>query len=116
VQRAVAGLYDRDPPSFMARVPHGYFDEDTIRTDLKRGGFEREASVEPIALPTTARSPRDPAVAICQGTPLRHEIEARESGDLIRATEAATAAVAARFGSGVVVADSRALLVSVISR
>jgi SAM-dependent methyltransferase len=113
VQSAVASLYDRDPPSFMARVPHGYFAEDTIQADLKRGGFEREASIEPVALPTTAPSARDPAVAICQGTPLRHEIEARERGDVIRATEAAAVAVAARFGTSDVVADSRAFVVAV---
>jgi SAM-dependent methyltransferase len=112
VQGAVTSLYDRDPPGFMARVPHGYFDEALIRLDLRRGGFEREPTIEPVALPTTARSPRDPAVAICQGTPLRHEIEAREGGDVIRATEAATAAVAARFGTSDVVAESRAFFVA----
>lgn len=114
VQRAVASLYERDPPSFMARVPHGYFDEDVIRADLRRGGFEREAGIETVALPTTASSPDIPAVAICQGTPLRHEIEARGgAAEVLRATEAASAAVATRFGAGEVVADSRALVVTV---
>ena len=115
VQRAVAALYEREPPSFMARVPHGYFDENMIRADLRSGGFVGVASIEPLELPTTAPSPRDPAVAICQGTPLRHEIEARSAGgiSLERATCAATAAVAARYGEGEVAAGSRALLVGV---
>jgi SAM-dependent methyltransferase len=117
VQRAVAALYDEDPPSFMARVPHGYFDEDAIRADLQRGGFAGVASIEPLGLPTTAPSPRDAAVAICQGSPLRNEIEARsESGGAVsleRATDGATAAVAARYGAGEVVAPSRAYLVMV---
>jgi ubiquinone/menaquinone biosynthesis C-methylase UbiE len=114
VQRTVASMYQRDPPRFMARVPHGYYDEDAIRDDLRRGGFEREASIEAVALPTTASSPSIPAVAICQGTPLRHEIEAHGgAAEVLRATDAATAAVAARFGPGEVVAESRALVVAV---
>jgi SAM-dependent methyltransferase len=116
VQGAVASLYEQDPPSFMARVPHGYFDEDVIRADLHRGGFERVASIEPVTLSTEAASPRVPAVAICQGTPMRHEIEARDPAGVLPATEAATAAVAARFGSGAVVADARAFTVSVETR
>lgn len=39
-----------------------------------------------------------PALAYCQGTPLRSEIEAR--GDLQAATQACAAAIAQRFGSG----------------
>jgi SAM-dependent methyltransferase len=114
VQRAVASLYEHEPPSFMARVPHGYFDEAAIRADLRRGGFEREAAIDAVALPTTAPSPGIPAVAICQGTPLRHEVEAHGgAAEVLRATETATAAVAARFGAGEVVAESRALVVTV---
>jgi hypothetical protein len=60
--------------------------------------------VEIATLPQRSRapSPRHPAVAFCQGTPLRNEIEARRSGGMDEATEVATAAVAARFGSGAV--------------
>jgi SAM-dependent methyltransferase len=113
VQGAVAALYDRDPPRFMARVPHGYFDEDGIRDDLRRGGFERETSIQPVALPTSASSPNIPAVAICQGTPLRHEIEARGGGgEVLRATEAAATEVRARFGERDLIAESRAYVVA----
>ena len=35
-----------------------------------------------------AASPRDPAIAYCQGTPLRNEIEARDPSGLEAATEA----------------------------
>ena len=115
VQRAVASLFERDPPSFMARVPHGYFDPELIRADLRQGGFEHPPVLETVDLPTTAASPRIPAVAICQGTPMRHEIEARDPAGVLRATDTATAAVAARFGAGEVTAVSRALVVSVVS-
>ena len=115
VQRAVASLFEPDPPSFMARVPHGYFDSELIRADLRQGGFERPAVLETVDLPTTAASPRIPAVAICQGTPLRHEIEARDPAGVLRATDTATASVAARYGDGEVTAASQAIVVSVVS-
>jgi hypothetical protein len=37
---------------------------------------------------------------MCEGTPLRSEIEARDATRLAEATDAATAALAARFGPG----------------
>jgi len=49
-----------------------------------------------------SRSPSAESVAIglCQGTPLRGEIEARDPGRLAEATAAATEALASRFGRG----------------
>ena len=44
--------------------------------------------------------PNDPATAFCQGTPMRGEIEARDKARLGEATDAAEAALAARFGKG----------------
>jgi hypothetical protein len=43
-----------------------------------------------------------PAVAYCQGTPLRNEIEARDASRLAEATDVAAAALARRFGTGAV--------------
>ena len=40
-----------------------------------------------------------PAIAFCQGTPLRAEIEARGAARLDEATDAAAAAVARKFGT-----------------
>ncbi len=71
VQAAVGSLFPNQPLTFMSRVPHGYFDPDAIRRDLQSGGFEGPASIEFVSLPTTAESPRVPAVALCQGTPRR---------------------------------------------
>ena len=47
-----------------------------------------------------AANPRLAAVAYCQGTPLRNEIEARERGGLERATAVATEALRDRYGDG----------------
>lgn len=55
-----------------------------------------------------ASSPRLPAVAYCQGTLPRNEIEAREAGKLEYATDCAEAAIADRHGSGEVAAKIQA--------
>jgi hypothetical protein len=47
-----------------------------------------------------APSCRDPAIGYCQGTPLRNEIEARDPGRLVEATEAAASKISAQFGNG----------------
>jgi hypothetical protein len=55
-----------------------------------------------IAHTSRAPSPRHPALAYCQGTRLRNEIEARDPARLEEATRVAADAVAQRFGSGAV--------------
>jgi SAM-dependent methyltransferase len=110
VQGALASMFPDRPIDFMSRVPHGYFDPDCIRHDLRSGGLDGPASIEFVNLPTTAESPRVPAVALCQGTPMRLEIEARDPAAVPLATDVATVAVSERFGSGRVTGASRALL------
>jgi hypothetical protein len=60
----------------MARTPHGYHEVEQIREDLIAAGFT-SFSVDAVDNVSRASSLRDPAVAYCQGTPLRNEIEAR---------------------------------------
>jgi ubiquinone/menaquinone biosynthesis C-methylase UbiE len=98
VNDAVAALVPNDPPAFMARTPHGYYDVGKIRNDLTAAGFS-DVSIETVTHASKAPSPREPAVAFCQGTPLRNEIEAR-GASLEGATDAAAAALAKRFGNG----------------
>jgi hypothetical protein len=52
-----------------------------------------------VAARSRAISASVPAIAFCQGTPLRNEIEGRDSSRLAEATDVATAAVAKRFGT-----------------
>ena len=61
-----------------------------------------------------APSPRDPAIAYCQGTPLRNEIEARDPSGLEAATQACAQALARRFGSGPVEGRIRAHVITAI--
>jgi ubiquinone/menaquinone biosynthesis C-methylase UbiE len=99
VTNALARIFPEDPPRFLARTPHGYHDTALIRRELANAGFARVA-IETRAEQSRAASPRIPAVAYCQGTPLRNEIEARDAGKLEAATEHAASAIAARHGSG----------------
>jgi ubiquinone/menaquinone biosynthesis C-methylase UbiE len=109
VTEALASRFPADPPRFMARIPHGYHDVDQIRSDLSGAGF-REIRLETVEERSTASSPRAPAVAFCQGTPLRAEIEARDPSGLEAATDYAANALARKFGPGAIEGRIRALV------
>lgn len=113
VTTAVASLFPEDPPRFLPRTPYGYHDRPTIERDLANGGFTRAPRIATVAERSRAASPRIPAVAFCQGTPLRSEIEARDASKLGRATDVATEAIADRFGRGSVDARIQAHVVTV---
>ncbi len=111
VSQALAEVFPHDPPRFMARTPHGYHDADLIRSDLQLAGFSG-ISIDAIDHVSRAPSPREPAVALCQGTPLRGEIEGRGAPGLEAATDRAEAALRRRFGSGPIEGRMRALVIS----
>jgi SAM-dependent methyltransferase len=100
VTTALAAMFPDDPPRFLARTPHGYHDRATIERDLRDGGFDSPPRIDTVAARSEAASARIAAIAYCQGTPLRNEIEARDPSRLDEATDLATAAIARRFGSG----------------
>lgn len=95
----VAALFPDDPPGFMARTPFGYFDLALIRSQLLGAGFTR-VEIETVQKVSRATSAADVAFALCQGTPLRGEIEARDAARLDEATTAVGAALQRRFGEG----------------
>jgi SAM-dependent methyltransferase len=114
VTNALAKIFPNDPPRFLARTPHGYHDTALIRNDLEGAGFSR-VIIETRAEQSRASSSRVPAVAYCQGTPLRNEIVAREPGKLEAATDYAASAIADRHGSGEVAAKIQAhVIVAVV--
>ena len=115
VTKALASVFPDDPPRFMARTPHGYHDRQTIERDLASAGFVATPQVDTVAARSRAESPRIPAVAYCQGTPLRNEIEARDARRLGEATDIAAEAVAQRFGRGAVDGKIQAHVVTVES-
>jgi hypothetical protein len=113
VSTALEALFPDDPPRFMARTPHGYHDPAAIARDLQRGGFNNAAHVSTVTARSRAGSARVAAVAYCQGTPLRNEIEARGQSRLADATDSAMQALAQRFGTGPVDGKIQALVVSI---
>ncbi|MFI5445759.1 class I SAM-dependent methyltransferase [Polaromonas sp. UC242_47] len=115
VTTVLAGLFPEDPPLFMARTPHGYFDREIISRDLAAAGFDAAPRIETIAARSRAVSARVPAMAYCQGTLLRNEIEARSGANLEQATSACAAAIAERFGAGPVDGKIQAHVVCVRS-
>lgn len=98
VTDSLAELFPDDPPRFLARTPHGYHEEEAIQKDIVDAGFATPASFEPVEGRSRADSPTSPAIAYCQGTPLRDEIEARHPNHLNAATSIAAEAIAQRFG------------------
>ena len=115
VTNALATIFPADPPRFMARTPHGYSDRAQIAADLAAAGFTATPRIETIAARSRAASPEVPAVAYCQGTPLRGEIQARTGASLVQATAVAAAALAARFGKGPVDGKIQAHVVSIVA-
>lgn len=113
VTTALQAVFPQDPPCFLARTPHGYHDTAQTARDLVQGGFTAAPRIETLDARSRAASCRDPAVAYCQGTPLRNEIEARDAARLGEATDVASRAIEARFGRGPVDGLIRAHVVSV---
>ena len=113
VTTALEPLFPEDPPRFLARTPHGYCDCSTIGRDLISSGFTASLQHSTVAARSRAASYRDPAIAYCQGTPLRNEIEARDAARLGEATDIAAEAIAQRFGRGAVDGKIQAHVVTI---
>jgi SAM-dependent methyltransferase len=113
ITAALGRLFPADPPLFMKRTPHGYFDRDAISHDLAAAGFDAKPRFDTITQRSRASSADVVAIAYCQGTPLRNEIEARTGASLEEATSVCAEAIAARFGSGPVAGKIQAHVIVV---
>jgi ubiquinone/menaquinone biosynthesis C-methylase UbiE len=114
VHQAVASVFPDDPPAFLARTPFGYGDPARIEQDLRAAGFE-EVSVETLKLHSRPISARDAAIGMCQGTPLRGEIEQRDAQGLERATQAAAEALKRFEENGRIAAPMSAHVVTAVA-
>jgi ubiquinone/menaquinone biosynthesis C-methylase UbiE len=101
VTQTMARVFPQDPPRFLARTPHGYHDADQIRADVAAAAFSRIA-ITHIPAESLVQSAQTAAMAYCQGTPLRNELEARAPDRLQELTDIATAALEERFGKGAI--------------
>ncbi|MBB4372456.1 ubiquinone/menaquinone biosynthesis C-methylase UbiE [Bradyrhizobium sp. cir1] len=107
---ALEKLFPDDPPRFMVRTPHGYHDKAVIRTDLERAGFH-DITIESRSEISRAPSAEYVAIALCQGTPLRSEIEARDASKLQAATDIVADAIRTRHGAGAVEGKIQAIVI-----
>jgi SAM-dependent methyltransferase len=113
VTQVLAAVFPQDPPDFMARTPNSYFDVERIRDELVGAGLT-SISGETRDDISRAASPHDIAIAYCQGTPLRNEIEARDPLRIEEATQKAAEALVQRFGSGPIEGRIRAHVITAI--
>jgi len=113
VGTALEALFPEDPPRFMTRTPHGYYEHRIIARDLADSGFIAAPRIDTVAARSRATSARVPAIAFCQGTPLRNEIESRDAARLGEATDIAAEAIAKRFGRGAVDGKIQAHIVTI---
>jgi hypothetical protein len=77
------------------------------------GGFTDRVEINTIAARSRASSARGAAAALCLGTPLRNEIEARDASRLDGAVDCAAEAIARQFGNGPVDGKMQAIVFSV---
>jgi SAM-dependent methyltransferase len=113
ITQALEAVFPEDPPRFLARTPHGYHDLAVIERDLQQAGFLAAPKISTVAARSQAASPRAPAVAYCQGTPLRNEIEARDQTRLDEATDIAERAISQQFGLGPVDGKIQAHIITI---
>lgn len=109
VHEAVTEAFPRDPPAFLRRTPFGYHDEAHIMAEVASAGFD-DVMADVVTLVSRAASARHVAVALCQGSPLRGEIEQRWPEGLEEVTAMAAEAVEAGFGKGPVEAPMQAIV------
>lgn len=111
VHEALQDVFPQNPPQFLQRTPHGYHDAAQIDADLREAGFT-DIAIETVTHRSPASSAEDAAIAYCQGTPMRGEIEARGAPGLEAATRAAAEALRSRFGNGPIEGRIQALVIS----
>lgn len=112
VADTMAALFPMDPPRFLERLPHGYYDQNAIAVALSEGGFTGATAFHTVTARSTAPSARMVAMAYCEGTPLRNEIEARDASLLGEATDRIAAAIGRRFGRDQVSGKIQAIVIS----
>lgn len=110
INHALAKVFPDDPPRFLPRMPYGYHDVEVIRSELALAGFNGALTHEVVTASSRAESAHMTATALCQGSPLRADIEARAPTRLQEATDAAAAALAEKFGDGPSVGRMQAIV------
>lgn len=103
----VVGQFLSCDPESLVSPP--YHDVAKVRADLAVAGFA-SITAEDVIQSTYAGSPREAAISQCHGGLVRAAIDAQMPDRLDEITQAATAAIAARFGSGPIQSPLHAIL------
>lgn len=111
--KVIAAAFPDEPTSFLARTPYTYHEEDLIRQELTQAGFS-QITYETLESTSSAPSPRHPAIAYCQGTPQRIEIEAWDASLLDHVTDRVEEAIEANYGPGPVSAKIKGHIITAI--
>jgi SAM-dependent methyltransferase len=106
----VGEFLGRDPASM---VSPSYNDVAAVCAELSAAGFASITAKEVTKL-THSSSARDAALTMCHGGMLRAAIEAQAPGRLDEITEAAAAAITARFGNGRIAEPLRAIVFTAV--
>ena len=101
----------RDPASLTSPP---YNDIAVIREELSIAGSDAIVAEEILKF-SHSSSAREAAISVCHGGMPRAAIEAQAPDRLDEITDAATAAIVARFGSGAIEAPLRAILFTAVS-
>lgn len=109
VSATLANMFPENPPTFMARTPHGYNDIEAIKATLAAAGFVNISS-EIVRKRSLAPSAREAAIGYCQGTPMRGEIETRDAAKLELATDLSEKAIIEKLGKGPIDASIQAIV------
>jgi SAM-dependent methyltransferase len=106
--QVVGRLLPCDPASL---INPPYFNEETIRADLRSANFGN-VGIDYVRKPSTAPSPRAAADATVQGSLIRVVIGQTDPARFDEATDAVEQAFRAQFGNGMVNGGTRVLIVT----
>jgi ubiquinone/menaquinone biosynthesis C-methylase UbiE len=106
----LAGRYSQQQSWFLDRTPCSYHDANLIASHLSAAGFA-DTRIETVKLAGHFSTALDAAIGLCQGTPMRGEIEALDPTGLEAATREAAATVAKRCGPGPTTTPLQALVI-----
>ena len=110
---ALARRYPQQKSWFLERTPCGYHDPSLIRADLEAAGFA-EAEIEIVKRDGHLSLALDAAIGLCQGSPMRGEIEQVDAAGLEAATRDVAAMIAQRCGAGPAPTPLQALFVEAV--
>jgi len=113
LNNSLTKMFPDNPPRFIERTAMGYHDVAKIRADLAQAGF-MESTVDTRTLPCRADSAQNVAFGLVQGTPIVAEITERDPAGFDKVVNAATQAIAERFGPGPIEASMQAHIVVAI--